>query len=222
MAVGRTDHRARTGISSRSSRLEHSSLTATHTGSNNNSICRPSLSRHTFLLHSTHIRVPDYLFATHDIQNQLYNAACRTPSIMAALNLRLDEPGDDHLQDEMFPILSDALEPGSGITLESAARKISDLLPDGDPHSQEASTFCDLCIQIAMQIPYTHAKMADLVAFVQLVLDLASDKNVSAKRAISPRNKVYQVADAGVAGGRKEPFSTVLCDGTTCGGSGRL
>nr|POF02279.1 hypothetical protein CFP56_65544 [Quercus suber] len=132
------------------------------------------ISRHYSHLDSRHSLLPTQHLAHHYLSARQLKVISRSHHIcfhMASFNLRLEQPGDDELADQMFPLIRNALQATTGETLESAGQKLANLLPEGDPDTAEAHGFCDLCIVVAEQIPYNHPKLADVVTLVRIVLD---------------------------------------------------
>lgn len=87
---------------------------------------------------------------------------------MAALNLRLDEPGVP-MQQQAFDILYQALQPEADMTVKSAATEISKLLPGTDPESDTVFTVLYAFFEAAFQIPYDHPSMTKLAAILAAV-----------------------------------------------------
>lgn len=92
-------------------------------------------------------------------------------SAIERLDLRLEEPGDDPLSDKIFEILCKTLQPDGELSLESAARQISSLLPEGQPYSDKVGRFLTTCYEVAEQIPYSHPSMIKLVSVIDACLN---------------------------------------------------
>lgn len=86
------------------------------------------------------------------------------------LNLEPMERGDNALDDQLFDILHDAVQPDGRASLESQIQKITQLLPEGKPYSYGVSAFLATCYEIAEQIPYDHPSLSKLVTIIDLVL----------------------------------------------------
>lgn len=97
------------------------------------------------------------------------------------LNLHLEEPGDDHLCDQIIDILRKALQPDATMSLEVAVEQIVALLPRGHPYSHEVGQFVETCYEAAEQIPYNHPSMIKLVTIIDSCLN--SSKLLEGERA---------------------------------------
>jgi len=104
---------------------------------------------------------------------ELYNSLSiyQKMSSSARLDLKLEEPGDDPLSDQVFDVLRNTLQPDSEYPLETAVQKIGTLLPQGKPYSSEVGTFLETCYEIADQIPYHHPSMTKLTTLVYSTLN---------------------------------------------------
>ena len=56
--------------------------------------------------------------------------------------VRLDEPGEVPTNGEIFLVLGDVLQPDTGISLDSAAKRIAEMLPEGEIETTEMRHFC--------------------------------------------------------------------------------
>nr|POF13793.1 hypothetical protein CFP56_02817 [Quercus suber] len=91
---------------------------------------------------------------------------------MPSLELKLRLPGDDFVDDAIFPIASPAVKSGSEDDLKAAAQAIVFLLleyklPSGPVNLR--SSFYPVCLEMAEQIPYDSKKMLDVLRLLELV-----------------------------------------------------
>jgi len=95
-------------------------------------------------------------------------------SATGRLSLRLEEPGDDTLNDQVFGILQTTLQPDCPISLDTAVDQLVGLLPSGQTYTSEVTTFLCCCYEVAEQIPYSHPSMDRLVTIIYLSLNSAT------------------------------------------------
>lgn len=107
------------------------------------------------------------------------------------LDLRLEEPGDDPISDQVMDILRDTLQPDGKTSLESAVEQITALLPKGRPSSTEVGSFVETCFEAAEQIPYSHPSMIKLVT----IIDRCLKSSQLSKEDEAPSDRVQKLGE---------------------------
>jgi len=108
------------------------------------------------------------------------------------MDLRLEEPGDDPLSDQIFDILRDTLQPDSKLPLETAEQRIGALLPEGEPYTREVGTFLETCYEVADQIPYSHPSMTKLTTLLYSTLNSVWQQSQVNKTGENAQDTPYQ------------------------------
>lgn len=86
---------------------------------------------------------------------------------MSSLNLKMEGSEGSRVNDETFKILRDYLQPGSSMTMKSAASALLGLLPEDAPFSTDVWVFGEMCLEVAEQIHYSHPSQMKLAALLE-------------------------------------------------------
>jgi hypothetical protein len=87
------------------------------------------------------------------------------------MEFELEEPGDDGIADKVFEILRNVLQPDTDLSLNDAAQRIAESLPEGGSYSTEVGSFLWTYYELAQRIPYNHPSMIKLIALIDTCLN---------------------------------------------------
>lgn len=92
---------------------------------------------------------------------------------MATINFTIKNDENDPIRNKWIDVLSDFLQPDSGLSKTEATKMILDQLPDNDQESSSDYILAGICIVMAKEIPYHHQSLIKLAALVEILASSA-------------------------------------------------